>query len=217
MCGRFVRKRASADYASYFKVPMPELPPSYNVAPSQPVLAIRGHHGQPQGAVLRWGLIPFWSKDGTGFINARAETVAKKPAFRDAFRRHRCLVVGDGYFEWRAEAGGKQPYYFRPRNDEPIGFAGLWDRWHHQDEVIESCAVIVTEANELSRPIHDRMPVILSRETCEVWLDHAIEDADKLKGLLKPYPADEMLCSSVSRAVNSPKNDNPELIVAVSA
>jgi putative SOS response-associated peptidase YedK len=196
---------------------MPELGPSYNVAPSQPVLAIRAQDGQHEGAVLRWGLIPFWSKDGTGFINARAETVSTKPAFRDAFRRHRCLVVGDGYFEWRAEAGGKQPYLFRLRDDGPVAFAGLWERWHNQDEVVETCAIIVTEANELSRPIHDRMPVILSRDACEVWLDHAIEDAEKLKALLRPYPADEMVCSPVSRAVNSPKNDGPALIVAAPA
>src|SRR5574337_1202802 len=167
----------------------------YNIAPTQTVIVV-GDDGTRYLTQMRWGLIPSWAKDpaiGNRMINARAETVATRPAFRVALRKRRCLVVADGFYEWQERLRGKQPYYLAIKSCEPFGFAGLWDAWTSPDgEEIRSCTIITTEANELLLPIHDRMPVILTREAEAIWLDPAFQDPTRLLLLLRPYPAEDM-------------------------
>jgi putative SOS response-associated peptidase YedK len=190
---------------------------SFNVAPTQQILAIRIQDDAKAFATMRWGLIPSWAKDKKmPFINARGETVAEKPAFRSAFKKRRCLIVADGYYEWKAlEAKRKQPYYFRLKSNEPIAFAGLWETWSGDGEPIESCAIITTEANDLSRAIHDRMPVILRGDEAEAWLDPDVEDAKALVPLLRPFPAEEMVAFPVSTRVNKVSDNDADLIKPV--
>lgn len=213
MCGRFVRHTKPSVYATLFEVDSVPAGPSYNIAPTQPVAAVRMQDDRRQCVLLRWGMIPFWAKDKkTSYINARAETVIAKPAFRNALNKRRCLVLADGYYEWRTEGKAKQPFYFHLRDGQPFAFAGLWDCWKGAEEPIESCTIITTDANDLSRPIHDRMPVMLTREGCALWLDPDIEDREVLQELLKPYPREAMACYAVSPLVNSPRNNCPECI-----
>jgi putative SOS response-associated peptidase YedK len=213
MCGRFARYQKPSVYAELFQVESLPGGPSYNVAPTQDVAAIRVRQDRREGVLLRWGLIPFWSKDGkASFINARSETVLEKPAFRNAFHKRRCLVPADGYFEWKAEGKAKRPFYFHLRDGRSFAFAGLWDCWRGPDGPVESCAVLTTQANELSRPVHDRMPVILAPRACELWLDPEVDDPATLRALLQPYPAEAMDAYPVSPLVNSPRNDRPECI-----
>jgi putative SOS response-associated peptidase YedK len=219
MCGRFTLTDPDADLAVQFNLPeIPDMRPRYNIAPTQPVAAIRV---SPQGsnremALLHWGLIPFWAKDpslGSRLINARSETVAEKPAFRAAFRRRRCLVVADGFYEWQKQNGTKQPYFIRLRDARPFAFAGLWEHWEGADaSVIESCTLLTTQPNDLLRPVHNRMPVILQPSDYDLWLDPEIQQADRLQPLLHPYSAEEMNAYPVSRWVNSPSNDDPKCI-----
>ena len=214
-------------------VPVPEPPdrPRYNIAPTQPVLVIANNHPD-RLEHFRWGLIPSWAKDasiGSRLINARAETLATKPAFRTALRRRRCLVPADGFFEWRVEpvqaqgrpvrqAQGKPgktktPMYIRLKGGGLFAFAGLWDVWHSPDgSEIPSCTLITGEPNELVKPIHDRMPVILPKEAYGQWLNPKEQEPAALTELLQPYPASKMEAYPVSRAVNSPKNDSPACI-----
>lgn len=167
MCGRFTLHMPWAELVKLYRIhDRPNLTPRYNIAPTQDILAVRlDKDGAQELADLRWGLIPRWSKDekpGYSTINARAETVASKPAFRDAFRKRRCLIPADGYYEWKKlEDGAKQPYRITLGPEQPFSFAGLWERWEKGDKMIESCTIIVTDANKLTRYIHDRMPVIL--------------------------------------------------------
>lgn len=193
--------------------------PRYNIAPTQTVIVV-GDDGQRHLTRMRWGLIPSWAKDhaiGNRMINARAETVATRPAFRVALRKRRCLVVADGFYEWQERAGGKQPYHLALKSREPFGFAGLWDTWMSPEgDEIRSCTIITTEANELLRPIHDRMPVILTREAEGLWLDPAIQEPARLLPLLKPYPAEAMEAYQVSPWVNTPSHDTPRCIEPLS-
>ncbi|MGF1579699.1 MAG: SOS response-associated peptidase, partial [Gemmataceae bacterium] len=161
----------------------------------------------------RWGLLPSWSDEPkTGFLNARSETVATKPAFRSSFRKRRCLIPATGFYEWKKHSNGhKYPFYFRLASGLPMAFAGLWDRWKREDVVIESCTVLTTEANALLRPLHDRMPVILHSADFEKWLDPGSDDAG-VTTLFAPYPAAEMAARPVGKFVNSYKNDGPECI-----
>jgi putative SOS response-associated peptidase YedK len=167
-------------------------------------------------AMLRWGLVPFWAKDlkiGYRTINARAETVASKPAFRAAFRQRRCLIPADGFYEWKTQSGGKQPYYIRLKHNHLFAFAGLWEHWKSETgEIMESCTIIVTNANELVRSIHDRMPVILNPNDYETWLLPSKNSTDYLTALLKPYPAEQMTAYSVNVSVNNPKHEDPSCI-----
>jgi putative SOS response-associated peptidase YedK len=151
---------------------------------------------------------------GARLINARSETVTEKPAFREAFKQRRCLIPADGFYEWQRQAsGGKQPFFFQLKDERPFGFAGLWERWQDKDgQVIESCTILTTAANEVLRPVHDRMPVILHRDDYELWLDEDMRKRELLKELLRPYPADEMISHPVSRAINSPRGQGAELI-----
>lgn len=216
MCGRFAFYSPREAVRDLFGVEFPEaFAPRYNIAPTQDVAAIRGTAaGAPEPAILRWGLIPSWAKDaaiGNRMINARAETLAEKPAFRNAFRRRRCVILATGFYEWRKTERGKTPFYIATPDDRPIAFAGLWERWEKGERPLETCTIITTDANRALRELHDRMPVILSPEATRQWLAPGTGDA-ALAGLLRPAPESLLTCREVSRAVNSPAHEGPELI-----
>lgn len=217
MCGRFTMRSSKKMITETFRVPeVPELPLRYNVAPTQMVAAIRCLPGDGcrHFALLRWGLIPSWADDakiGNRLINARADTVASKPAFRSAFKQRRCLVVADGFYEWHACDGKKQPYLIHRQDNRPFAFAGLWEHWRNPEgKEIESCTLITTDANDLMRPIHDRMPVILREEDYDLWLDPTVKDGEQLQSLLHPYLAVDLTATPVSTRVNNPRNDTPD-------
>ena len=190
----------------------------YNIAPTQEVLTVVGGQTRRAG-YMRWGLIPHWAKNvsiGSRMINARAETVAEKPAFRDALRRRRCLVLADGFYEWQRTGGTRRPMRVVMRSGEPFAFAGLWSVWRDPDgNRVPSCTIITTEANDLLRPIHDRMPVILPRDLENLWLDTSVEDFNPLGSILTPHPNDAMDAYEVSSLVNSAANDGPEVVVRI--
>jgi len=222
MCGRFALYSDPLTLARRFGVDTPaELRPHYNVAPTQIIPIIREEESKRRFALARWGLIPHWAKDmeiGYSTINARAETVADKPAFRNAFRRRRCLIPADAYYEWQvvSDSKTKQPWFIVLRDRKPMAFAGLWEVWHGAEGVtVESCSIIVTEANEIMRPIHDRMPVILPTESWDAWIKSDAVDKLGLLNLLKPYPAKEMEAWPVSTKVNNPRNDSAECMELV--
>ncbi len=224
MCGRFtltVDPSELQDAFPWLTLPAAgELAPRYNIAPSQPIAAV-ANNGQNQLEMFRWGLIPSWAKDpgiGNRMINARAETLADKPSFRSAFKRRRCLILANGFYEWRKEPGGKSktPMYIRLKSGEPFAFAGLWETWRSPgDETILSCTIITTTPNSLLEKIHDRMPVILKPAAYDRWLDPAEQQPDRLSSLLRPYPASPMTAYAVSKWVNRTENDSPECIVPV--
>jgi putative SOS response-associated peptidase YedK len=215
MCGRFTLFEPDKILSKEFGVSgFTTLAPRYNIAPSQPVAAVRA---APAGsgrelAFLRWGLIPSWSKDpaiGNRLINARAETAHEKPSFRNAFRRHRCLIPASGFYEWLRWERGKQPYFVRMHDAHLFAFAGLWEQWESPEEgVIETCAILTTAANAVLAPIHDRMPVILPTTVYDQWLDPALLNTDLLAPLLVPFSPEEMLAFPVSPRVNAPSADD---------
>lgn len=218
MCGRFVRSTDKDDAQSRFGYEDTQgilLEPRYNIAPTQmhPVVVIE--NDQRVLKMMRWGLVPAWAKDekiGANLINARAETVDSKPSFRTAFKKRRCLVLANGFYEWyREDKKNKRPFYIRLKSFEPFAFAGLWESWG--PDKLESFTIITTEANELVAQIHDRMPVMLHEKDEGTWLDPDLQDPVKLKSLLKPYSADSMEMYEVSTAVNSSKNDEPTFIL----
>ena len=216
MCGRFTLTVDIDTVAKTFGVPATlETSPRYNIAPTQDVVSIL-HNGADHLAWLRWGLIPSWAKDesvGSRMINARAETLAEKPSFKGLLRSKRCLIVADGFFEWRQENGFKTPMYITLKSGEPFAFAGLWDLWKSPDgQQIRTCTIITTEPNEVVALIHNRMPAILLPGARELWLDPDIRDEQALSHWLAPYPAEQMTARPVSRLVNDPKRDSPELI-----
>jgi putative SOS response-associated peptidase YedK len=192
---------------------VPPLTPRFNVAPIQMVPAVRlePETNKRELVMLKWGLIPAWAKDaaiGNEMIMARADTVADKPAFRDAFRRCRSLIVADGFYEWQKTNGKKQPYFIGLKDQSPFAFAGLWERWNNPEgDAVESCALITTEADAIVRPIHDRMPVILQRQDYEQWLDLENQNTMSLQKLLQPYPGEAMMAYPVSSFVNNPRNE----------
>ena len=217
MCGRFTLSQQAPAIASVFQLnQVPTIEPRYNIAPTQPVATVlQTSARERQFQLLRWGLIPAWAKDatmGSRLINARAETVAEKPSFRSAFRHRRCLVIADGFYEWRRQDGKKQPFYFRMQNQQPFAFAGLWEHWQDpKGEAIDSCTILTTEANELLQQIHERMPVILNPKDYDMWLDPTMQ-IEQLQQLLQPYSSAVMTSYPVSTKVNKPTNDTPELI-----
>ena len=222
MCGRFTLFEADKILSKEFGVSgFPSLSPRYNIAPSQTVAAIRATHAGSgrELALLRWGLIPSWSKDpsiGNRLINARAETAREKPSFRNAFRRRRCLIPANGFYEWQRRERGKQPYFVRMRDERLFAFAGLWDRWEGTDKcAIESCTILTTAANDVLAPIHDRMPVILPATEYARWLDPALSNTDSLAPLLVPFPPEDMLALPVSSRVNSPTVDDETCMAPV--
>lgn len=217
MCGRFARKSDPKRLAKEFGVAeAPQAETSYNVAPAQEILAVRESPDGREMTFFEWGLVPHWAKDASvrvRLINARSETVAEKPSFREAFKKRRCIIPADGFYEWRREGGRKQPYFFRMRDERPFGFAGLWDRWEVEGgESINSCTILTTEANEVLRPMHDRMPVILHPEDYGLWLEADARKLDLVKEMLRPYPAGEMIGHPVGSAINNPRNQGAELI-----
>ena len=215
MCGRFVRKLYAETIADEFDVDEVEveLAPSYNVAPSQQVAVVMFDE-KKRLVSMKWGLIPAWSDDpsiGNRLINARAETLADKPSFREAFIRQRCLVIADGFYEWQKRGRTRQPYFIHLKAGRPFGFAGLYDLWTTPEgELIRSCTIITTEPNEVMKPLHDRMPVILAKQFEDAWLDPYNPDHASLAQMLRPYSAEEMDVYTVSPLVNSPANDSPE-------
>jgi putative SOS response-associated peptidase YedK len=216
MCGRFTLTVDMNRVAQVFGVASSlQVAPRYNVAPTQDVVTIM-RNGSAHLELLRWGLIPAWARDtkgGTGMINARAETLAEKPSFKRLLRKRRCLVVADGFYEWKQEHGSKTPMYITLKDQEPFAFAGLWDSWQSPTgQELRTCTIITTEPNELMASIHNRMPVILPRQASELWLDADLDDNQALLSLLKPYPADAMTARPVSRKVNNPQYDSAELI-----
>lgn len=221
MCGRYARFTPAETYAQLFGARSGfTVNARYNVAPSDAVLAARNTpEGTRELVTLHWGLIPFWAKDkkiGYRTINARSETVASKPAFRHAFKRRRCLVAADGFYEWKRTNGPKQPFFIRMKDEQPFAFAGLWEHWSGDDETIDSCTIIVTDANDLLQDIHDRMPVILAPEDYDLWMDPDVQEAAALQPLLKPFRPDAMEAYPVGLAVNKPGNDSADLIQATS-
>jgi putative SOS response-associated peptidase YedK len=212
MCGRFtlsVSKETIVDFFGLLDVP--ELTPRYNIAPTQQILALTTSDQGRRLGWYRWGLVPSWAADlsiGNRLINARADTVASKPSFRAAFKQRRCLVLADGFFEWQAAGKRKQPYLFRLRTGGPFAFAGLWERWQKEGEDVLSCCLITTEANDVVRPVHDRMPVIVPPTLYDRWLAPASKDAANLGELLRPFAAEEMTATPVGLRVNNPRVDD---------
>ena len=220
MCGRYTLIADIGDLAQRFEFDGSDFSydPGYNIAPTESVLTVRNVEGR-EASLMRWGLIPFWAKDlkiGARMINARAETVAEKPAFRNALKKRRCLVLADGYYEWQKTPAGKRPYRIVLKSGEPFAMAGLWETWKDpQGNVVPSCTIITTSANDFLTPIHNRMPVILSRESEDNWLDAGIEDALSLAALLTSSPDDALDAYEVSTMVNNARNDCPEIIARV--
>ena len=192
-----------------------DVKPRYNIAPGQEA-AVVVREATKTLAMMRWGLVPSWAKElaiGNKMINARAETIAEKPSFKRLIERRRCLVLADGFYEWRKEARGKVPMRFVLKSREPFAFAGLWDRWRNPDGAeLRTFTIITTAANELMRPVHDRMPAILARDAEDPWLDDASGNTAAILSSLKPYPRELMEAYDVTTLVNSPKNDRPECI-----
>ncbi len=227
MCGRFTLHTPAETLATLFDLPeTPVLVPRYNIAPIQPVAIVRApvQPEQREWALVRWGLIPSWAKDpsiGAHMINARAETVAEKPSFRAAFKRRRCLVPADGFYEWRKLDGRKQPYYIRMQGRGPFAIAGLWEHWQGPDgSELQTCTLLTTDANDLLAPIHNRMPVIIAREDYDEWLDVTNEDRrflSLLHHLLRPYPSQAMDAYPVSTYVNNARNEGEACIEPVGA
>jgi len=220
MCGRYVLKRKDLEaLMEQLGVKDPrEFVSRYNIAPSTMIPAIRmsADDGKREAVALQWGLVPWWSKDaknGAKLSNARAEGIEAKPAFREAVRKRRCVVPASGFYEWQTVGRLKQPWFFQMRDENPFVFAGLWERWRSEDGVeLQTCSLITTTPNDLVRPLHDRMPVILRGGTIDTWLDSNIAEPAKLAPLFAPLAADEMKATPVSARVNSVRNDGPECL-----
>jgi putative SOS response-associated peptidase YedK len=220
MCARYTLTAPPSLVAELFGVDVElGLKPRYNIAPTQEVLALRTDpDGDRQAVNLRWGLIPSWAQDakiGQKLINARAETVFEKPSFRSAAKRRRCLIAADGFFEWKAEVGKKQkqPYFIHRLGREPFAFAGLWENWHGEDDAaVETCTIITTDANETMKPLHNRMPVILTNEDFDRWLDPKATDAKTFMPLLRPAPDDWLTYYPVTTKMGNPRFHEPACV-----
>jgi putative SOS response-associated peptidase YedK len=222
MCGRYAITSAPEAIRALFGYPeQPNFPPRYNVAPTQPIPIVRLNEGKRQFALVRWGLLPSWVKDPKNFtllINARGESVIDKPAFRAAMKRRRCLIPADGFYEWKAIAGRKQPYYVRLKSGAPMALAGLWETWTGPNgEELETAAIVTTNANRALAPIHDRMPVILAPEAFDFWLNCADVDAQTAAALIAPAAENLLEAYEVSTAVNRTANDNAKLVERLAA
>ncbi len=216
MCGRYAITTVPEAMRALFRyLNNPDFPPRYNVAPTQPVPIIRMFEGQREFALVRWGLIPAWVKDPRAFsllINARGESAAEKPAFRNAMKRRRCLFPADGFYEWKQEAGGKRPYFVRLKSGQPMAFAGLWEAWMGPNgEEMETAAIVTTRASPAIAHIHDRMPVIVPSEAFDFWLDPNV-DVEMASTVIAPTPDAQLEFFPVSAAVNRTANDSPALL-----
>jgi putative SOS response-associated peptidase YedK len=226
MCGRYTLSSPVEVVADLFEIafpnrgmeqlPLPEIHPRYNLAPTQEApFALVRERGAPRTlALLHWGLIPYWAKAasiGNRMINARAEGVADKPAYSLSFKKKRCLIPADGFYEWKKEGKGKQPYLIRRRDHRPFAFAGLWSAWRNPvGGLVETFTILTTAANSAIKDLHDRMPVILDRKDFSLWLDPKVDDREKLQALLKPSPDADLETVPVSKAVNNPAHDGPD-------
>jgi len=222
MCGRFSLGASVTTLVAQFDLfEAPPWTPRYNIAPTQEVLVVVKDPATAsrQARRHRWGLIPSWAKDlaiGNQLINAQAETAATKPSFRVAFRKRRCLILADGFCEWKKEGRHKQRFHIRLGDGRPFGFAGLWEHWEGgEGAAIDSCTILTTTPNDMLHPLHHRMAVILAPENYDLWLDPAIQEVDRLQPLLRPYPAEAMTAYAVSTRVNNPANDSPTLLEPV--
>lgn len=221
MCGRFtltVDANTIQTYFPWLKFVPSQIVPRYNIAPTQPIAAVP-NDGRKAVDHFLWGLVPFWAKDpsiASRMINARAETLAEKASYKNPFKRRRCLILADGFYEWAKVPGqsAKQPYYFRMEDGTPFGFAGLWEEWESPEgSQLKSATIITTEPNPLVAKVHDRMPVILHPQDYGKWLSPKETPAKDLQHLLTAYPAEEMVAYPISMRVNSPANEGPENIV----
>jgi len=221
MCGRYTLSAPGEEVALLFDLAeVPQFIPRYNLAPTQEAAVVRvvKPDGPRQLDPLRWGLIPYWAKEasiGNRMINARAESVAEKPAYKFSFKKKRCLIPADGFYEWKKEGKAKQPYLIHQKDGKPFAFAGLWSTWKNPEQggaLIETFTILTTSPNDLMRPLHDRMPVIIPRESFDLWLDPKVEDPALLQPLLAPIAPDAFEAFPVSRTVNSPVNDTSECI-----
>jgi putative SOS response-associated peptidase YedK len=221
MCGRFTLTTTAEILADLFHLlDPPVVEPRYNIAPTQKVLAVRvdPERGDLIPVFMRWGLIPSWSSGPSGppLINARSETVAEKPVFRNALRQRRCLVPADGFYEWQNRRGVKQPFCFRIRDHRPFAFAALWERWcAPEGGRVDSCAILTTSANDLVQPVHDRMPVILRPGSFASWLAPQPNDCDRLQAMLRPFSSEEMIAYAVSTWVSNPRHDDSRCLAAL--
>lgn len=217
MCGRYTLTQPDELVEELGAEALDALEPRYNIAPTQQVPVVRPRRDTGARIVmnLRWGLIPSWAKDmaiGNRMINARSETASSKPAFRAAFRRRRCGVLADGFYEWRKAKGGKQPYHIHRTDRRPFLMAGLWERWNGPDGKVDSFSILTTAANDTIRPLHDRMPVILPPESWARWLDHTIEEVEPLEALLMPYDPQAVAFHAVDRRVGRPQFEDASAV-----
>ncbi len=217
MCGRYALFNAKEILIKKFKIDEVESDPTpnYNIAPTQEISTIIQEDNKNKLTKLHWGLVPFWAKDkstGSKMINARIETVAEKPAFRNAFKKRRCLIPANGFYEWKGGDGHKQPYYITIPSDEPFAFAGLWESWDKEEPVYKSCTIITTESSRSVQDIHNRMPVILKSENHDKWLDPEIQDPKELMAVLQEGMIQDMKYHPVSTKVNSVKNNGQSCI-----
>jgi putative SOS response-associated peptidase YedK len=236
MCGRYTQTHSGEAIAAAFGLAsVPEPTARYNIAPTQPISAIAQveHNGVREAShreafqrnreyrIFQWGLVPSWSKDptiGDRLFNARAETIAEKPSFRAAFKRRRCLIIADGFYEWMRDGKKKQPFYFKLVNGNLFGLAGIWEVWEGGDgSYLETCTILTTEPNELMQPIHNRMPVIIHPEDYALWLDPTVQNAGNLQHLLRPYEGEAMQVHPVSTTVNNARNETPDCIEPLAA
>ena len=212
MCGRFTLKAPNkVKLKSLNRSDFDDLIPRYNIAPTQDIITVVQRDSSRETMSMQWGLIPFWSKEPKGIINARVETIDEKASFAESFQRRRCLILADGFYEWERHGKIAQPYYFQMENEEQFTFAGIWDQWRSGERLITSCAIITTTANELLATIHTRMPVILGGELHDLWLDENARTTD-LKDLLVPFDATEMKSHAVGYDVNDVKVDHAEVL-----
>jgi putative SOS response-associated peptidase YedK len=219
MCGRFALWTLPGTITRYFKINVSlDIQPRYNIAPGQEILAVcQTNNAKKHPVLLRWGLIPKWAKEesmGYKMINARAESVYEKPAYKSAFKSRRCLIPANGFYEWKKEGIGKQPYLIGFQDADLFALAGIWESWKKpdSDEVIQSCAILTTSANRVVAAVHDRMPVIISPGDFDLWLDARSSDLKRLEALMRPFDEGRMRCRRVSNAVNNVKNNAPSLI-----
>ncbi|NLY10951.1 MAG: SOS response-associated peptidase [Firmicutes bacterium] len=219
MCGRFTLTTTIEKILTHLQLPFAEnfdYKPRYNIAPTQQVLSVIGSDLGKTLTYFKWGLIPTWAKDqsiGSRMINARSETLNEKPSFKPLISYNRCAIIADGFYEWKTTQHGKQPYRILRHDQNPFAFAGLWTTWQSPDgEKIRSCTIITTKANSLVEQVHDRMPVILTAKSLDLWLDTSLNRFLDLEEVLIPYPADQLTMYPVSKLVNSPKNDTIDCI-----
>lgn len=221
MCARFTQSAPQHRIAELFDLDLSlDIGPRYNIAPTQNVLTVRmSPEGQREYANLRWGLVPSWASDlaiGNKLLNARSETVGEKPSFRDAARKRRCLIAADGFYEWKTENKKKLPFHIHFPDRGPFAFAGIWEAWHDpQGKLVETCTILTTTANELLKPLHERMPVILSKANHPRWLDPGIKKVEELNDLFAPLPADALEMFPVTPQVNKWSFDEPSCVEPV--